>query len=92
MKIKIFPIHSCRIFCLLSFLFYLLCFLMLSGSHALVLLFAFHSSLESLQCLKCRHPVTTIAILCLSASAITSASATDPPVWMIALTPALAAA
>src|SRR2546430_4530374 len=39
----------------------------------------------------CRRPVSTIARSCRSAAAITSASFTEPPGWMIARTPAWAA-
>ncbi|MBI3354831.1 MAG: hypothetical protein HY034_08100, partial [Nitrospirae bacterium] len=41
---------------------------------------------------KCLMPVNTIAILCLSAAAITSSSRIEPPGWIIAFIPAFAAA
>ena len=44
-----------------------------------------------IQCLKTRHPVKTIAMLCSLAAWMTSSSLMDPPGWMIAVTPALAA-
>ncbi len=43
------------------------------------------------QCLKCRLPVNTIARWCRSATSIAISSRTDPPGWMMAVTPACAA-
>ena len=43
------------------------------------------------QCLKWRRPVKTIARWCLSATSIAISSRIEPPGWMIAVTPALAA-
>ena len=46
------------------------------------------TSLVTSQCRKCRMPVKTIATSASSATAITSASRTDPPGWITAVAPA----
>src|SRR3990170_6517113 len=48
-------------------------------------------SLHSRQCLKCLTPVNTIAILYSSIALITSSSFIEPPGWIIAVIPTLAA-